>query len=122
MTKRKLNPKKPGVDKSKLNNAVCEILGDDTEALLADGFEKAAIGVVSYDIASGSHGRVVYDYDVCVAILMSRDGMSDEEAIEYMEFNVVGGYVGEGTPVFLKMLPSDLFKEKTVAGPRPRRR
>jgi hypothetical protein len=32
---------------------------------------------------------------------MERDGMSSDEAIEYMEFNVIGAYVGELTPAFI---------------------
>ena len=30
-----------------------------------------------------------------------KDGMTDEEAMEYFEFNVVGAWMGEGTPIFL---------------------
>jgi hypothetical protein len=66
--------------------------------LLADGFEDALLGIgrqFNLDIA-------VYDYDKCVEILMARDGMEYEEAVEFMEFNVVGAYVGKTTPVFLE--------------------
>ena len=66
--------------------------------LIADGFDKAFLGVgrqFNTDLA-------VYDYDQCINILMERDGMTYEEAIEYMEFNVVGAYVGKQTPVFLE--------------------
>jgi len=72
-----------------------EILAD-AEALLADGFESALIGHTH-----GGNIVAVYDYDRCVQILMERDEMSIEDAIEYMEFNVVGAYVGEKTPVFI---------------------
>ena len=44
---------------------------------------------------------VVYDYAKCCEILVSRDGMSDDEAVEWMEFNVVGAYAGDRTPWFL---------------------
>ena len=47
---------------------------------------------------------LVYDYDKCVEIFMSQ-GMSHEEAIEWMEFNVVNAYMGEGTPIFIKVIP-----------------
>ena len=30
-----------------------------------------------------------------------KDGMTDEVAMEYFEFNVVGAWVGGGTPIFL---------------------
>ena len=68
-----------------------------TRALLADGFEGALIGVGT------QFGRdvAVYDFQDCVDILIERDGMSPEEAYEYMDYNVLCGYVGENTPVFL---------------------
>jgi hypothetical protein len=66
--------------------------------LTADGFEGALIGVVA-----GACRETVacYDYGKCVGILMERDGMDEEDAEEWMEFNVVGAYVGETTPLFL---------------------
>lgn len=68
----------------------------DHEALLADGFESALIGHTQ-----GSNVVAVYDYDLCVHILMERDDMTCEDAVEFMEFNVVGSYVGEKTPIFI---------------------
>ena len=40
--------------------------------------------------------------------------MSDEEAMEYFDFNVIGAWVGEHTPVFLELIktPHDSEKEK----------
>jgi len=66
-------------------------------ALLADGFEDALIGYgqrFSYPVAN-------YDYDKCLKILIERDGMEYDEALEFFDFNVVGAYVGESTPVYL---------------------
>jgi len=62
----------------------------DPEAIVWDGFDDAIIG-------NDNNGRVVYDIDKMVEIL-SKD-MSEEEAIEYLEFNVLYTYVGELTPV-----------------------
>lgn len=72
---------------------------EDTEtgALLADGFEEALIGLGT----QFNKEVAVYDYDKCIAILMLA-GMDQEEAMEYMEFNVTGAYVGEHTPVFVR--------------------
>jgi hypothetical protein len=36
---------------------------------------------------------------------MTRDGMTADEAIEYMDFNVTGAYVGEHTPEFILARP-----------------
>ena len=70
---------------------------EENECLLADGFEDALIG-----ITEGMNSVAVYDYDSCVHILTQQD-MSYEEAVEYMDFNVTGAYVGEKTPVFVRM-------------------
>jgi len=79
-----------------------DLLQDFEEALLADGFEDALVGYgrrVNYPVA-------IYDYDKCLEVMVERDGMTEEEAIEFFDFNVGGAYVGENTPVFL-MLRND---------------
>ena len=38
---------------------------------------------------------------------MERDGMTHEEAIEWMDFNVTGAWLGETTPIFVHDIPSD---------------
>ena len=43
---------------------------------------------------------VVYDYKKVINKLIA-EGMTEEEAVEFHEFNQVGAYVGEGTPAFL---------------------
>lgn len=48
-----------------------------------------------------------YDYDKCVECLMA-EGMSHEDAIEWMEYNVVSAFVGDHTPVFLVKEPESL--------------
>ena len=73
-----------------------EVAEYNFEALFADGFDDAVIGVDTY-------GRVVYDYDKCVEILVAED-MEYIDAIEHMDFNVTGSYVGEFTPIFIKRI------------------
>jgi len=44
-------------------------------------------------------------------ILVDRDGMSPEEALEFFEYNVIGAGMGERTPVFVDgSMYSDLTK------------
>lgn len=69
-------------------------------ALLADGFEDAIIGVI---YPPGGESVIAYDTYKCIQILIDRDGMSEEEALEYFQFNVAGAYVGERTPVFVQL-------------------
>jgi hypothetical protein len=62
-------------------------------ALKADGFDEAIIGV-------SQQGLLIYDYMKCVHIMMS-EGESEQDAVDWMDYNVVNNYVGEGTPIFL---------------------
>ncbi len=67
-------------------------------ALIADGFDDALIGV-----AHRADGQTiaVYDYERCVEMLTQRDSMDYDGAVEFMDYNVVGAYVGTGTPLFV---------------------
>lgn len=58
--------------------------------LLADGLEDAFIGVS----CGFGPNKAIYDWEKCVKIFTERDGMSYEEAVEWMDFNVTGAYVG----------------------------
>lgn len=71
---------------------------ENEEALFADGLDAALVGIAR---RCGQPTLAVYDYDKCVRIFMERDGMSYEDAIEWMEFNVVGAWMGENTPLWL---------------------
>jgi hypothetical protein len=66
------------------------------EALFADGFDEALVGIGQ----QFNKHMAVYSYQACVAVLIGQ-GLTEEQAIEHMEFNVVGAYVGEFTPIFL---------------------
>jgi hypothetical protein len=67
------------------------------EALLADGFEDALIGYVE---RFGMEPIALYDRAKCIAILVKRDKMTEDEAEEFFCFNTIGAWAGEGTPAF----------------------
>jgi hypothetical protein len=71
--------------------------------LKADGFDEAIIGIGS---RCGQPDIIVYDVNKCIKILMDQ-GMTDEEAMEFFEFNVVGAWVGEETPIFVREMYDD---------------
>jgi hypothetical protein len=75
-----------------------EIAEQYPELLVADGFDKAIIGVST----SFNKKSVAYDTNKCIKILMTRDNMTQLEAIEYFEYNVIGSYMGEYTPSFIE--------------------
>jgi hypothetical protein len=69
----------------------------DESVILADGFELAFLGCgYSY---SGSYA--IYNLGTCIEILMQRDDMSFDDAEEFIEYNVIGAFVGDRMPVFL---------------------
>lgn len=72
---------------------------DNTDVLLADGFEAAFLGLA--DRFGWSSPVAVYDRTACIRILVERDGMTHEQAVECFEFNTLGSWVGEQTPIFL---------------------
>jgi len=66
--------------------------------LLMDGFDEACIG---YSQRMNEPLLAVYSYEKMVEVLMTRDGMDDEMAMEYIDFNCVGAYMGETTPIIV---------------------
>lgn len=70
------------------------------DLLKADGLDDAIIGVVQ---RMGIQA-ICYDEDKVIEILMERDGMTYEEAIEYFDFNIAGAWVGDSTPFFLQRM------------------
>ena len=67
-------------------------------ALSFDGFDEAIIGTME---RFGMEPILAYDWNKCVAILMERDGMDRDDAVDYMGFNVTGLGAGDGTPCFI---------------------
>lgn len=77
-------------------NEILDLYPDD-QFLKADGFDDAIIGVDAYQ------EKLVYDVGKMIVIMMDDNQMSEEDAIDYLYFNVIGAYVGEQTPIFVKI-------------------
>jgi hypothetical protein len=77
---------------------VDEISEINPDALICDGFDDAIIGMAER-INLGP--VVAYSTEKIVEILMTRDGMEYEDALEYFNFNILGAWMGEMTPVFI---------------------
>lgn len=80
---------------SQILDEIVEAYGGE-EILKADGFDDAVIGICSVSY------RLIYSVNKCIEILINNDGMEEEEAVEYMSFNVIGAYVGEKTPIYME--------------------
>ena len=74
-----------------------------------DGYDEAIIGPALVWRDQQQVSVLVYDAEKIREILM-RDGMDAEEAREFIEFNIEGGYLGIETPVLV--WPNDLWDEE----------
>ena len=65
-----------------------------------DGYDEAILGpAMVWDIDGRQRNVLVYDAEKIRKILMRRDGMSSEEARDFIEFNIEGAYVGPHTAI-----------------------
>lgn len=67
---------------------------EDALFLTEEFYDEAIIGV-DYS------GRIVYDIAKIIEVLQTSDGMTEDEACEYFEYNIAGAYVGPMTPIFV---------------------
>ena len=65
-----------------------------------DYFDEAILGVVSRINTTA----VCYDEAKIIEILMKQDGMDYDTAWEYYQFNILGCWMGEHTPVYMEVL------------------
>jgi biotin synthase-related radical SAM superfamily protein len=77
---------------------IIEDLYDDV--LFMDDYDDCIVGIME---RFGMDPVVVYDKQKILSKLIS-EGMSDEEAYEFFEFNQLGAWVGEFTPAFIDFL------------------
>lgn len=65
------------------------------------GYDDCVIGVAEvWDTSGSQERRVVYSGERIIKSLM-RDGMTDDEAQEFLDFNIQGAYVGPQTPIIV---------------------
>lgn len=84
-----------------MSREVIEALADlNPSALFATGLEDALVG---YTLNHHHVHVAVYSYARCLKVLQERDGMSEEEADEFLEFNTLSAYVGEDGPLFVHL-------------------
>lgn len=100
MRKNKKKPanKKRITPREKINNFLEELMIEDGEVVLMDGFDEAFIGVsqrVSEPLVA------VYSQKMMVDVLIKRDKMTFDDAYEFISFNCQGAYIGPKTPIIV---------------------
>ena len=79
-----------------IRERLSQIHGDDL--LFADGYDGAIIGVsIGFDSQ-----RVVYSVKKMLEICVEKTGEPHESALEWLEYNTFGAYVGENTPIYVE--------------------
>ena len=79
-----------------IREALAEI---DPSIIMYDNLERACIGVCH---RYGQPPIAMYDWNKCIDILMEEDGATYEDAVEHLEVNSLGSWVGDYTPAFLR--------------------
>lgn len=66
----------------------------EEEITIADGFDEAVIGI---DISTM---RLIYSVSKVIDIMMDRDGMDEQDALDWYEYNMQSTWVGDQTPIW----------------------
>lgn len=79
-----------------IRQALCDMDHEDAVVFDNPDYDDAIIGVTD-------EGQVIYDYDTMVKCLVDKDGISETEAIEFIEYNTIRAlpYAGEKAPIIM---------------------
>lgn len=72
------------------------------DAVLWDGLDEAIIGITQDNVA-------VYDIHKMELEVMKLHKCSFEEAVEWVDYNILSAYVGENTPEHIYTIPPDEY-------------
>lgn len=75
---------------------LAELFGNP-EMLVMDGFDDCIIGVIE---RFGIEPIICYSKGMVIAKLCEEGDMSEDEAEEYWSYNMIGAWLGDGTPCF----------------------
>lgn len=88
----------PGTRSSSQTQKILEWIDETFEIIVyPDGFEDCIVGVAE---KFGGPPVAVLDLEKILSKLR-KGGMRNEEALEYFEYNILGAYVGDQTPVYM---------------------
>ena len=78
-----------------------EVLAEE-ECLTADGFDAALVGCTY-----GANVVAVYDIQRMIEVLVN-EGMEHDDAVEFLEYNVVSAYLGDRTPLYVNFVTEEI--------------
>lgn len=75
---------------------------EEEECLTADGFDDALVGCTY-----GANVVAVYDIQRMIEVLVN-EGMEHDDAVEFLDYNVVGTYLGDKTPLYVNFVTEEV--------------
>lgn len=70
------------------------------DAILWDDLDECIIGITN-------EGKAVYDIHKMELHFQKQDNIPFEDAVDWVEFNILGAYVGDFTPVHVWVIPDE---------------
>lgn len=83
-------------------SAICDMGYEDAVVFDAPDYDDAIVGV-------SDDGNEIYDFDAMVRVLVDRDGMTEIEAAEFIDYNTIRAipYAGEHPPIIMYRIPEE---------------
>ena len=76
-------------------------LMDTDLLLLGDREDRMDYADAFLGITNDDPPKAIYSEEKVLDVLVSRDGMTYDEAIEFFDYNIVGSHMGDQTPMYV---------------------
>lgn len=94
-----MKKKKVKTEEQRFQDFLREEFPSESGIIIADGFQNAFVGVLPLDEDTYA---AVYSIEGIIEILITRDNMTEEQATEFFEYNILSFKTAKGyTPVFI---------------------
>lgn len=74
----------------------------DEAVIRLEGLDDALVGWANpWDTSGITPTRLIYSAAKCIKIMMDNQGLSEDDAIEWLSYNTENCYLGEHTPIIM---------------------
>ena len=74
---------------------------DNTKVFDNPSYDNSIVGITA-------KGRLVYDYQKMVEEFAKDNGVTELEAVEFIDYNTVSAYLGENTPIIVERTKEEI--------------
>lgn len=82
-----------------LNNK--ELKCNISEMIILEGYDSCISGYADVWHNNERISTIIYSGHELIEQMVNEDGMTEEEAMEYIAYNIEGAYVGSSTPIIM---------------------